>query len=39
MILDSFRLDGENALVTGSDRGLGDATALALAEAGAIEEQ
>ena len=34
-ILDSFRLDGRNALVTGSNRGLGAAIALALAEAGA----
>jgi len=35
MILQSFRLDGKNALVTGSTRGLGAAIALALAEAGA----
>jgi 2-dehydro-3-deoxy-D-gluconate 5-dehydrogenase len=35
MILDSFRLDGKNALVTGSDKGLGAGIALALAEAGA----
>jgi len=35
MILDTFRLDGRVALVTGSSRGLGQATALALAEAGA----
>ena len=35
MILDSFRLTGKNALVTGSSRGLGAAIALALAEAGA----
>lgn len=35
MILDSFRLDGKNALVTGSHRGLGAAMAVALAEAGA----
>ncbi len=35
MILDSFRLDGKNALVTGSQMGLGLAIALALAEAGA----
>lgn len=34
-ILDAFRLDGRNALVTGSRRGLGAAMALALAEAGA----
>jgi 2-deoxy-D-gluconate 3-dehydrogenase len=35
MVLDCFRLDGKNALVTGSSRGLGAAIALALAEAGA----
>lgn len=35
MIIDSFRLKGKNALVTGSSRGLGAAIALALAEAGA----
>ena len=35
MILDSFRLDGRVALVTGSTRGLGQGAALALAEAGA----
>ncbi len=35
MILDAFRLDGKNALVTGSSRGLGAAIAIALAEAGA----
>lgn len=35
MILDAFRLEGKNALVTGSSRGLGAAIALALAEAGA----
>lgn len=35
MIVDSFRLDGKNALVTGSHRGLGAAMAIALAEAGA----
>jgi len=35
MILDSFQLNGKNALVTGSSRGLGAAIALALAQAGA----
>jgi len=35
MVLDAFRLDGKNALVTGSSRGLGAGIALALAEAGA----
>ena len=35
MVLDSFRLDGKVALVTGSSRGLGQGAALALAEAGA----
>jgi 2-deoxy-D-gluconate 3-dehydrogenase len=35
MILDSFRLDGRAALVTGTSRGLGQAAAVALAEAGA----
>jgi 2-deoxy-D-gluconate 3-dehydrogenase len=35
MILGSFQLDGKNALVTGSSRGLGAAIAIALAEAGA----
>ena len=35
MILDRFRLDGQVAVVTGAGRGIGAATALALAEAGA----
>jgi len=35
MILDSFRLDGRVALVTGARQGLGQALALAMAEAGA----
>jgi 2-deoxy-D-gluconate 3-dehydrogenase len=35
MILDSFRLKGKSALVTGSSRGLGAAIAIALAQAGA----
>jgi 2-deoxy-D-gluconate 3-dehydrogenase len=35
MILDTFNLDGQVALVTGTTRGLGQAAAIALAEAGA----
>ena len=35
MILESFRLDGQTALVTGASRGLGASLAQALAEAGA----
>lgn len=35
MILDQFKLDGKVAVVTGSCRGLGQAIALGLAEAGA----
>jgi 7-alpha-hydroxysteroid dehydrogenase len=34
-ILDRFRLDGHAAIVTGAGRGIGAATAVALAEAGA----
>lgn len=34
-VLDTFRLDGKVALVTGASRGLGQAMALGLAEAGA----
>src|SRR5258707_12345893 len=35
MSLDAFQLNGKNALVTGSHRGLGAAIAVALAKAGA----
>ena len=35
MILEAFQLDGKNALVTGSHKGLGAAVAVALAQAGA----
>lgn len=35
MILDQFKLDGKVAIVTGASRGLGQAIAVALAEAGA----
>src|SRR5215510_5179958 len=35
MNLDKFRLDGRTALVTGASAGLGQAIAIALAEAGA----
>jgi 2-deoxy-D-gluconate 3-dehydrogenase len=35
LILDSFRLTGKNALVTGSSRGMGAAIAVAIAQAGA----
>ncbi|HBX72186.1 MAG TPA: short-chain dehydrogenase, partial [Halieaceae bacterium] len=34
-ILDRFRLDGQVALITGAGRGIGAATALAYADAGA----
>ncbi len=34
-VLDRFRLDGKTALVTGARRGIGQAMAVALAEAGA----
>jgi 2-dehydro-3-deoxy-D-gluconate 5-dehydrogenase len=35
MVLDLFRLDGQVAIVTGGDRGLGRGMAIALAQAGA----
>lgn len=35
MILDKFKLDGKTAIVTGSNQGIGQAYAQALAEAGA----
>ena len=35
MVLEMFRLDGKVAVVTGAGRGIGAASALALAEAGA----
>ena len=35
MILDKFKLDGKKAIVTGAARGLGQALAVGLAEAGA----
>jgi 2-dehydro-3-deoxy-D-gluconate 5-dehydrogenase len=35
LVLETFALKDKNALVTGSDKGLGSAMALALAEAGA----
>ncbi|HEY4717090.1 MAG TPA: glucose 1-dehydrogenase [bacterium] len=35
MILDKFRLDGKNAIITGGNSGIGRSIAIALAEAGA----
>lgn len=35
MILDNFKLEGKNALVTGASSGIGQAIAIALADAGA----
>jgi 7-alpha-hydroxysteroid dehydrogenase len=35
MVLERFRVDGKTAIVTGAGRGIGAATAVALAEAGA----
>ena len=35
MILDRFKVDGKVAVVTGAGRGIGAASAIALAEAGA----
>jgi len=35
MILDLFRLDGKVAIITGAGRGIGAASAVALAECGA----
>ena len=34
-VMDGFRLDGKNALITGAGRGIGKALAIALSEAGA----
>lgn len=36
MILEKFSLEGRNAIVTGSNRGIGQSCALALAEADII---
>jgi len=34
-VMDGFRLDGKNAVITGAGRGIGEALAIALSEAGA----
>jgi NAD(P)-dependent dehydrogenase (short-subunit alcohol dehydrogenase family) len=38
MVFESFRLDDRNALVTGSSRGLGTASAVALAQGGRMSD-
>ena len=35
MILDRFRIEGQTAIITGAGRGIGAASALALAQCGA----